>query len=102
MPFVALAKKGCRISKFVQLIQAGATNGTAIKSNMFYVYIIQSIDFPKQFYTGFSEGIDERLDDHNKGKSTHTNKFKPWRMIYYCAFDDNLTIRRRLWISRST
>jgi len=55
---------------------------------MFYVYIIQSIDFPKQFYTGFSENIEERLDEHNKGKSVHTNKFKPWKMIYYCAFKD--------------
>jgi predicted GIY-YIG superfamily endonuclease len=33
---------------------------------MFYVYIIQSIDFPKQFYTGFSENIDGRLGEHNK------------------------------------
>ncbi|MFA6537469.1 MAG: GIY-YIG nuclease family protein [Patescibacteria group bacterium] len=55
---------------------------------MFFVYIIQSINFPKQFYTGFSENIEERLDEHNKGKSVHTNKFKPWNMIYYCAFND--------------
>ncbi|MFA5358659.1 MAG: GIY-YIG nuclease family protein [Patescibacteria group bacterium] len=55
---------------------------------MFYVYIIQSVNFPKQFYTGFSKDIDERLADHNKGKSPHTNKFKPWKMLYYSAFDD--------------
>ena len=55
---------------------------------MYYVYIIQSVNFPKRFYTGFSESIDNRLIDHNKGKSIHTNKFKPWRMIYYCAFNN--------------
>ncbi|MFA5130024.1 MAG: GIY-YIG nuclease family protein [Patescibacteria group bacterium] len=55
---------------------------------MFYVYIIQSTRFPKQFYTGFSENIDGRLDEHNEGKSVHTNKFKPWVLIYYCAFQD--------------
>lgn len=55
---------------------------------MFYVYIIQSINFPEQFYTGFSENINSRLEEHNSGKSVHTNKFKPWKMIYYCAFDD--------------
>jgi predicted GIY-YIG superfamily endonuclease len=60
----------------------------SIIKNMFYVYIIQSIDFPKQFYTGFSENIEGRLYEHNKGKSVHTNKFKPWNMIYYCAFND--------------
>jgi putative endonuclease len=55
---------------------------------MYFVYIIQSINFPNQLYTGFSESIDGRLDDHNKGKSPHTNKFKPWKMIYYCAFNN--------------
>lgn len=55
---------------------------------MYYVYIIQSIKFPKQVYTGFSEDIDGRLADHNKGKSAYTSKFKPWKMIYYCVFND--------------
>ena len=55
---------------------------------MFYVYIIQSIPYPKQLYTGFSENIDHRLEEHNNGKSFHTNKFKPWKILYYCAFDD--------------
>jgi len=57
-------------------------------ADMFYVYIIQSSRFPKKLYTGFSENIEGRLDDHNMGKSPHTSKFKPWKMIYYCAFDD--------------
>jgi predicted GIY-YIG superfamily endonuclease len=30
---------------------------------MFFVYIIQSINFPKQLYTGFSENFEERLDE---------------------------------------
>ena len=55
---------------------------------MFYVYIIQSINFSKQFYTGFSENIVNRLEDHNGGKSVHTNKFKPWKLLFYCAFED--------------
>ena len=55
---------------------------------MFSVYIIQSISFPKQFYTGFSENLKDRLKEHNSGKSVHTNKFKPWKMVYYCSFND--------------
>ena len=55
---------------------------------MYYVYILQSINFQKQFYAGFSENINSRLDEHNKGKSINTNKFKPWKMIYYCVFND--------------
>ena len=65
-----------------------ASNGTAINLTMYYVYIIRSVKFSKQFYTGFSSDIVQRLDDHNKGKNVHTNKFKPWRIIYYCAFTD--------------
>lgn len=53
---------------------------------MYYVYIIQSIPFPKQLYTGFSVNLRKRLIDHNDGKSYHTNKFKPWKLLYYCAF----------------
>ncbi|MFH1029987.1 MAG: GIY-YIG nuclease family protein [bacterium] len=58
---------------------------------MYYVYIIQSINFPKQIYTGFSEDIKNRINDHNKGKSVHTNKFKPWKLIYYCVFNNKKT-----------
>jgi len=55
---------------------------------MYFVYILQSIHHPKQLYTGFSHDIDSRLDEHNAGKSVHTNKFKPWKMLFYCAFND--------------
>ncbi|MBU1132506.1 GIY-YIG nuclease family protein [Patescibacteria group bacterium] len=55
---------------------------------MYFVYIIQSINSPKQLYTGFSENIDNRLEEHNKGKSAHTNRFRPWKILYHCAFTD--------------
>jgi predicted GIY-YIG superfamily endonuclease len=29
-----------------------------------------------------------RLREHNAGKSTHTAKFKPWELVWYCAFRD--------------
>lgn len=55
---------------------------------MYYVYLIKSIPFPKQHYVGFSEDHEGRLEDHNEGKSVHTNKFKPWELICYFAFKD--------------
>ena len=55
---------------------------------MYYIYIIQSKKYSNQFYTGFTESIEGRLDNHNRGKSPHTYKFKPWKLIYYCAFKD--------------
>ena len=52
---------------------------------MWYVYIIRSINFPEQEYTGFPEqeytgataDLKRRIPEHNAGKSTHTAKFKP-------------------------
>jgi putative endonuclease len=53
---------------------------------MFYVYILQSTAFPREVYTGFSENIDSRVNDHNSGKSVHTAKFAPWKLLWYAAF----------------
>jgi predicted GIY-YIG superfamily endonuclease len=55
---------------------------------MRYVYIIRSIHFPDQKYTGASTDLKQRLSDHNSGKSTHTAKFSPWKLVWYCAFPD--------------
>jgi len=55
---------------------------------MFYVYIIRSENYPDQFYTGFSVNVEERIKRHNSGESIYTNKYKPWRLVYYCAFND--------------
>lgn len=55
---------------------------------MKYVYSLQSINFQDQYYSGITDNIDGRLEDHNSGKSKHTNKFKPWKLSSYTAFID--------------
>jgi len=54
-----------------------------------FVYILQSIDRPDQFYTGLCSDVPQRLAAHNAGQSSHTAKFKPWRLISYHYFADN-------------
>ncbi len=54
---------------------------------MFYVYYLQSISSPDQFYAGFTSDLKQRLAQHNDGKSLHTSKFTPWKMIGFLAFD---------------
>lgn len=51
---------------------------------MYYVYLIRSIPYSRQHYVGFSEDYKQRLEYHNDDKSTHTNKFKPWKLV--CCF----------------
>jgi len=55
---------------------------------MWYVYIIRSINSPDQEYTGATANLKRRIPDHNAGKSPHTAKFKPWQLVWYCAFPD--------------
>jgi len=55
---------------------------------MWYVYIIRSIDFPDQNYTGATADLKQRIRDHNSGKSKHTAKFAPWELLWYCGFLD--------------
>ncbi len=55
---------------------------------MWYVYIIRSIASSGQLYYGASADLKQRVADHNSGKSTHTSKFAPWELVWYCAFPD--------------
>jgi predicted GIY-YIG superfamily endonuclease len=52
---------------------------------MYYVYLLRSLEHD-EVYTGFSTDLKRRLNEHNQGKSTHTNKFKPWTVVTYMSF----------------
>jgi len=54
---------------------------------MFYVYILRSINNPEHFYVGYTNDLKKRIKDHNSGVSIHTNKFRPWKIRGYLAFD---------------
>jgi predicted GIY-YIG superfamily endonuclease len=60
---------------------------------VFYVYLIRSESHPDQRYTGFTTDLKARLKSHNEGASTHTAKFKPWRVVSYFAFEDERKAR---------
>ena len=55
---------------------------------MYYVYLIQSKNFPNQRYIGYTEDLKQRLKEHNAGMSTHTKKYAPWDLITYVAFSN--------------
>ena len=56
---------------------------------MKYVYILQSLKDAKQRYIGVTTNLNERLKDHNTGKSPHTAKFKPWQVVVAIRFANN-------------
>ena len=55
---------------------------------MWYVYLLESETFEGQRYVGMSSDLKRRLTDHNAGKSAHTSKYAPWRLVTYVAFVD--------------
>lgn len=53
---------------------------------MHYVYLMESESVADQRYVGSAHDLKQRLGEHNAGKSAHTSKFKPWRLVTYVAF----------------
>ncbi len=55
---------------------------------MHYVYLLESITDPRQRYVGVTSDLKTRLAEHNAGKSGHTAKYTPWRLVTYIAFSE--------------
>jgi len=55
---------------------------------MLYVYLLESIDHDAERYVGVARNLKRRIAEHNAGKSLHTAKFRPWRLVTYLAFSD--------------
>jgi len=54
-----------------------------------YVYVLQTENPPVHYYVGKSNDPRKRLEEHNAGKSTHTNKHRPWKLIVAVWFDND-------------
>ena len=57
---------------------------------MFYVYILESELSPETYYIGITDNLERRFQEHNTGKSIHTNKFRPWFFKNTFGFNDKI------------
>lgn len=55
---------------------------------MRYVYLLQSEAVAGQRYVGITSDLRKRIAEHNAGRSPHTSKYAPWRLVTYVAFSD--------------
>ena len=55
---------------------------------MIYVYLLESAEHAGERYIGMTTNLKHRMADHNAGKSPHTAKFRPWKLVTYLAFTD--------------
>ena len=54
--------------------------------NMFYVYIIESIE-SKRYYIGQTENLKVRIERHNKGRNLSTKAYLPWELKWWKEFE---------------
>src|SRR5215470_11188735 len=57
-------------------------------AEMRYVCLLESEAIAGQRYVGATVDLKQRLAEHNAGKSPHTSKYAPWRLVTYVAFSD--------------
>jgi len=55
---------------------------------MYYVYLLESEAVENQRYIGMTSDLKQRISQHNAGKSPHTSKYAPWKLVTYVAFSD--------------
>jgi putative endonuclease len=63
---------------------------------MHYVYVIKSLK-DNYIYTGHTDNLKKRFEEHNEGKVKSTKTRKPFELIYYeaCNILDDAVKRER-------
>ena len=61
---------------------------------MYYVYVLLS-EKDGRFYTGSTNDLKRRLDEHNARKVESTKRRKPFLLVYYEACIDEKDARQR-------
>jgi putative endonuclease len=72
--------------------EGGSASGG--KASMYIIYILESINTGR-LYTGYTENIDVRLQNHNSGKVKSTKAYKPYRIIHTESYNDKTFARKR-------
>ena len=56
---------------------------------MYIVYILQSLK-DQSYYTEITTNSIKRLNDHNLGTSIYSSGKKPFKITWYCIFNDKI------------
>ena len=61
---------------------------------MYYIYVLQSMR-DMEFYTGFTQGLKLRFEQHNKGVVESTKNRSPFEIVYYEACKSKIDASKR-------
>ena len=68
-------------------ISRGSCLRTCVSKITYRVYVLESLTDPERHYTGHtSDEVAVRLSWHNQGRSRHTAKYRPWKVIVSMEF----------------
>ena len=57
---------------------------------MYYVYLFKSIKNSAKTYIGYTTNLKERIKKHNEGGSTYTKDDRPWKLVSFHGFDEEI------------
>ena len=52
----------------------------------YYVYVLRS-DVDGRLYKGHTTRLEERIGEHNFGKTSSTKGYRPWKLVYFEKLD---------------
>ena len=59
-----------------------------------YVYVLYSSKY-NRFYVGMTTNLENRLFEHNIGKSQSTLPYRPWKIVHNEVFETRINARKR-------
>ncbi|MDO8498382.1 MAG: GIY-YIG nuclease family protein [bacterium] len=62
---------------------------------MKYIVYVLSSTLLSRSYVGFTNDLERRLEEHNKGKSYYASRYAPWKIIYTEEVSDYKEARKR-------
>ena len=57
----------------------------------YFVYILKS-EIDGRLYKGQTRDIDKRIKEHNSGKTKSTKGYKPWKLVYFETFKQEMKL----------
>lgn len=58
------------------------------EKQIYYVYIMRSIDRPGIYHVGYTVDLERRMDQHNDGRCFETSQYAPWELVWQGQFLD--------------
>ncbi|TKS55848.1 GIY-YIG nuclease family protein [Mesohalobacter halotolerans] len=53
----------------------------------YYVYVLRS-EVDGRLYKGYTKDLNNRIEQHNAGKTKSTKGFKTWKLVYFEVFSE--------------